>query len=123
MFFKLVAANILRQYRLEIKLNICSFTGFLTHDPELESQDGVSFLRFELVVYNYRKTKTGEKTRIPTYLVFEAWHTGAETIAKLAKRGYKLTVYASARNLSKDDAGIVFRVNEFDFGCLEVNDE
>jgi len=107
---------------LEDTLNICNFTGFLTHDPELESQDGVGFLRFELVVYNYRKTKTGEKTRIPTYLQFEAWHTGAETIAKLAKKGYKMTVHASARNFSKDDAEIVFRVNEFDFGCLEAND-
>lgn len=104
-------------------MNICSFTGFLTHDPELESQDGVSYLRFELVIYNYRKTKNGDKTRIPTYLQFEAWHTGAETIAKLAKAGNKLTLYASARNVSKDDSEIVFRVNEFDFGCLEANDE
>lgn len=104
-------------------MNICNFTGFLTHTPELESLDGVSYLRFELVVYNYRKTKTGEKTRIPTYLHFEAWHTGAETIAKLAKRGQKMTINASARNISKDDSEILFRVNEFDFGCLEGNDE
>lgn len=104
---------------MEDILNICNFTGFLTHDPKLEVLDGVSFLRFELVLYTYRKTKTGEKSKTPTYLHFEAWHTGAETIAKLAKKGSKLTVFASAKNISKDDADVIFRVNEFDFACLE----
>ena len=100
-------------------MNICNFTGFLTHDLKLEVVDGVSFVRFELVVYSYRKTKVGDKSKTPTYLYFEAWHTGAETIAKLAKKGNKITVFASAKNVSKDDASIVFRVNEFDFACLE----
>jgi single-stranded DNA-binding protein len=98
-------------------LNICNFTGFLTEDPVLEkTQDNVSFLQFELVIYNYRKTKTGEKSRTPTYLTFEAWHTGAETIAKLAKKGSKLTVSSSARTFNDT---LVFRVNEFDLGCID----
>lgn len=104
---------------MEDTLNICNFTGFLTHDPKLEEIDGVSFLTFELVLYSYRKTKSGEKTKTPTYLHFEAWHTGAETIAKLAKKGHKMTVYASAKNISKDTSDVIFRVNEFDFACLE----
>ena len=100
-------------------MNICSFTGFLLENPTLGKRDQVSFLEFDLVTYSYRRAKsTGEKSRIPTVLRFEAWHTGAETIAKLAQKGDKLTVYASARNKSRDDSTIVFRVNEFDFGCL-----
>ena len=103
-------------------MNICSFTGFLLEDPLLNNKDGVSFLEFRLITYSYRRSKsTGEKTKIPTVLTFEAWHTGAETIAKLATKGEKMTVYASARNKSRDDETIIFRVNEFDFGCLNSN--
>ena len=100
-------------------MNICNFTGFLLDDPVIEQTEGVSYLEFQLITYSYRRAKsTGEKSRVPTVLTFEAWHTGAEAIAKLAHRGDKMTVYASARNRSKDDSTIVFRVNEFDFGCL-----
>ena len=100
-------------------MNICSFTGFMLEDPALNQRENVSYLEFKLITYSYRRAKsTGEKSRVPTLLNFEAWHTGAETIAKLAQRGDKMSVYASARNKSKDDSIIVFRVNEFDFGCL-----
>lgn len=100
-------------------MNICLFTGYLTSDPVLQDVNGVSCLQFELVVYDYRKTRTDEKTRIPTYLIFEAWDSGAETIARLAKKGNKLTVSASAKNKSKGDTQTVFRVNKFDFACLD----
>ena len=106
------------------QMNVCNFTGFLLDDPELSPGNGVSHLVFKLITYEYRKSKnTGEKSRIPTILTFEAWHTGAETIAKLAQKGTKMTVSASARNNTKagisfDYNDIVFRVNEFDFGCL-----
>ena len=97
-------------------MNICSFTGFMLEDPALNQRENVSYLEFKLITYSYRRAKsTGEKSRVPTLLNFEAWHTGAETIAKLAQRGDKMTVYASARNKSKDDSTIVFRVNEFYF--------
>ena len=100
------------------QMNICNFTGFVLDDPELSPQEGVSHLVFKLITYEYRKSKsTGEKSRIPTILTFEAWHTGAETIAKLASKGTKMTVSSSARN-TDDYNDIVFRVNEFDFGCL-----
>jgi single-stranded DNA-binding protein len=101
-------------------LNVCLFTGYLTEDPVLKNFNGVNCLQFELVVYDYRRTKTDEKTRIPTYLSFEAWDSGAETIAKLAKKGSKLTVSASAKNKSKGDSQIIFRVNKFDFACLDA---
>ncbi len=70
---------------------------------------------FVVVVYNYRRTKsTGEKSRVPTYLSCEAWHTGAETIERFATKGTKITIHACAKNKSKDDSRIVFRINEFD---------
>jgi single-stranded DNA-binding protein len=103
-------------------MNNCVFTGFITEDPVLEQTDsGVDFLIFQLVTYSYRKTKsTGEKVKIPTYLTFEAWDSGAKTIATLAKKNSKLTVYASARNPQESSDDVIFRVNEFDFGCVEA---
>ena len=100
-------------------MNVCVFTGCFTENPILEHENGVDVVEFVLIIYNYRKTKTGEKSRIPTYLTFEAWHTGAKTICNLAKKGTKITVHASARNVEKDCDDIVFRVNEFDFPCLD----
>jgi len=102
-------------------MNVCTFTGFLVDDPVLSKEDGgVSLVRFTMVSYKYRNVKaTGEKTRIPTYLKFEAWHTGAETIHKFAKDGSKMTINASAKNVSKDDRDMIFRVNEFDFANAE----
>ena len=101
-------------------MNICTFTGYITDDPILERVNGVSFLDLRIVVYNYRRTKsTGEKSRTPVYLDCEAWHTGAETIAKLGKKGTKITVNCSAKNAAGDDDFVIFRINEFDFGCLD----
>lgn len=77
---------------------------------------------FVMVVYTYRKTKTGEKNRIPTYIHCEAWHTGAETLEKYATKGTKLVIHASAKNISKDDDQIIFRINEFDFCNQDFED-
>ena len=96
-------------------MNLCSFTGFLTKDPELFQHDGVSRVEFLLVSYTYRTAKsTGEKSRIPTFLKCEAWHTGAETIHSMFKKGSKIHVHASAKNLHKDSHEVIFRINEFD---------
>ena len=96
-------------------MNLCSFTGFLTEDPVLAEVDGVSRATFTLVAYTYRTTKsTGEKSRIPTFIKCEAWHTGADTIYNLFVKGSKIHIHASAKNASKGSREIVFRVNEFD---------
>lgn len=104
-------------------MNNCSFTGYLVDDPYVSFIDNVALAEFTMVVYTYRRTKsTGEKNRIPTYIRCEAWHTGAETLEKFAAKGTKLTIIASARNFSKDNKGIVFRVNEFDICNQEFED-
>jgi hypothetical protein len=103
-------------------MNICSFTGYLVENPRITEVGDVIKAEFMMVVYTYRKTKTGEKNRIPTYLYCEAWHTGAETLEKYATKGTKLNVHASAKNISKDNRGIIFRINEFDFCHQDFED-
>ena len=68
-------------------MNICSFTGYLVENPNVSVVNDVVLAEFTMVVYTYRKTKSGEKNRIPTYINCEAWHTGAETIEKYATKG------------------------------------
>jgi single-stranded DNA-binding protein len=103
-------------------MNICCFTGYLVEDPRISDIDGVTLAEFTMVVYTYRRTKSGEKNRIPTYLYCEAWHTGAETLEKYAIKGTKLNVHASAKNISKEDQRVIFRINEFDFCSQEFED-
>lgn len=102
-------------------MNHCIFTGYLLTDPsiDMESDGGhPTCCTFQLITYEYVRNKQGEKKRYPTTLTFQAWDSGAETIVKLGKKGMKMTIYASARNgLSQGD--IYFRVNQFDFGCLD----
>lgn len=96
-------------------MNICSFTGYLVENPRISMDGDIVRAEFTMVTYTYRKTKTGEKNRIPTYINCEAWHTGAETLEKYATKGTKLVINASVKNISKDDNRIIFRINEFDF--------
>jgi single-stranded DNA-binding protein len=76
---------------------------------------------FIMVVYTYRRTKSGEKNKIPTYLYCEAWHTGAETLEKYATKGTKISIHATAKNVSKENLATIFRVNEFDFCQQDVD--
>lgn len=103
-------------------MNMCSFTGYLVENPRISMVGDVVLAEFVMVIYTYRKTKTGEKNRIPTYINCEAWHTGAETLEKYATKGTKLVVHASAKNPEKDNANIVFRINEFDFCHKDFED-
>lgn len=103
-------------------MNMCSFTGYLVEDPRISVIDDVVKAEFVMVVYTYRRTKSGEKNRIPTYLYCEAWHTGAETLEKYAVKGTKLNVLASAKNVSKDNRSVIFRINEFDFCHQDFED-
>jgi len=103
-------------------MNICSFTGYLVENPRISIINDVVKAEFVMVIYSYRRTKTGEKNRIPTYIQCEAWHTGAETLERYAIKGTKLVVNASAKNISKEDSRIIFRINEFDFCTQDYDD-
>ncbi|MQF98125.1 MAG: single-stranded DNA-binding protein [SAR202 cluster bacterium] len=103
-------------------MNNCMFTGYLYDDPEVEIDEdsGAEYCEFTLYIYEYFRNKRGEKKRHSTYLRFIAWDSGARTIAKLGKEGMKMTINASAKNLEPEsDTEVIFRVNQFDFGCLD----
>ena len=99
-------------------MNNCTFTGYLVDDPILDDADCAPCCTVKMITYEYRKNKRGEKKKVPTTITLQAWASGAETIAKLGRKGTKMTVYASARN-ETSQSDVVFRVNEFDFGCLD----
>ena len=101
-------------------MNNCMLTGYLYDDPTIERDEYSEYCEFTLITYEYVRNKRGEKKRYPTFLRLRAWDSGGRTIAKLGKEGMKVTVNASARNMEpEDDSLIVFRVNQFDFGCLD----
>ena len=103
-------------------MNHCIFTGYLLFDPNVGYESSPSVCTFKLVTYEYTRNKRGDKKRYPTTVTFQAFDSGADAISKLGKKGMKMTVYASARNgVMRDETAddIIFRVNQFDFGCLD----
>jgi single-stranded DNA-binding protein len=102
-------------------MNNCLFTGYLYDEPEVTKDNGgTEYCEFTLLVYEYFRNKRGEKKRHSTYLRFMAWDSGARTIAKLGSQGMKMTINASAKNIEDEsDTDVIFRVNQFDFGCLD----
>ena len=100
--------------------NDCRFLGRLVSDPNLiKTKNDVDLVTFTLAIPEYRKERTGEKKRNVSYFDFEAWDTGATTIAKYSRKGDEIFVHASARpNNWTDKAGrknyqVKFRVKEF----------
>jgi hypothetical protein len=95
----------------------------MTHKLKQEKLDGgASCCTVKLVTYEYRKTNVEKKRKFPQPLLFRRGHLAQKRLPNLARKGTKMTVYASARNgVMKTDAtdDIVFRINEFDFGCLD----
>ena len=79
-------------------MNHCIFTGYLLFDPNVGYESSPSVCTFKLVTYEYTRNRRGEKKRYPTTVTFQAFDSGADTIAKLGKKGMKMTVHASARN-------------------------
>jgi single-strand DNA-binding protein len=100
-------------------MNSCSFVGRFAQDPELFTVNGTHVVKFTLAINEYRRSKDGNKTKQVDYLDFEAWDSGATTIAKYCNKGDELAVSASARQHKWSDADgnrhsrIKFRVNSF----------
>jgi single stranded DNA-binding protein len=104
-------------------MNNCCFVGKLAIDPELREINNTYVVNFSLAVEDYRKDKEGEKHRRVDFLDFEAWDSGATTIAKHFKKGDMLIIESEARQhkwVSSDQKRqkIVFRVKTFkSAGC------
>jgi hypothetical protein len=104
-------------------MNSCHFVGKLAADPELREVNGTYVVNFCLAVEDYRKDKEGEKHRQVNFLDFEAWDSGATTIAKHFKKGDMLIIESEARQHKwtfndQKRQKIVFRVKTFkSAGC------
>jgi hypothetical protein len=104
-------------------MNNCSFVGKLANDPDLREVNNTFVVNFCLAVEDYRRDKDGEKHRQVNFLDFEAWDTGATTIAKHFKKGDMLIIESEARQHKwvsgeKNRQKIVFRVKNFkSAGC------
>ena len=103
-------------------MNKCHFMGRFVKDPTIvTTSDNKSVLNFTLAVTRkFKKAGTGELGKQVYFLDFEAWDTGAQTIARDFRKGDPIIVHASARSntYEKDDRKItrvVFRVEEFEY--------
>jgi len=99
--------------------NYCRFIGRLTKDPKLIELENTSLVNFTLAITEYRKEKGGEKKKTVNYFDFEAWDSGATTLAQLCKEGDVVDVVTAARNHNWTDPQgnkkfqTRFRVKEF----------
>lgn len=84
-------------------MNKCHFLGKVVYDPQLETDNNVSVVHFELEIEEFRKDSNGEKIRMATYLAFEAWDTAAQAIHRHAQAGSLMAVEAVARNSIYDN--------------------
>lgn len=101
-------------------MNNCSFIGRLVRDPELKEVAGKALLDFSVAVSRKYKTKGGEREEEVSYLDFQAWDTGAKTIAQYFKKGDAIVLEASAKQDrwekdGKPHSRVIFRVNNFHF--------
>ena len=85
-------------------MNKCHFLGKVVYDPQLETDNNVSVVHFDLEIEEFRKDSNGEKIRMATYLAFEAWDTAAQAIHRHAKEGSLMAVESVARNYTYNDS-------------------
>lgn len=104
-------------------MNSCHFVGKLASDPELREINNTYVVNFCLAVEDYRRDKEGEKHRRVNFFDFEAWDSGATTIAKHFKKGDMLIIDSEARQYKwvfndQNRQKVVFRVKNFkSAGC------
>jgi len=100
----------------------------LANDPELREINGTYVVNFSLAVEDYRKSNDGEKHRRVDFFDFEAWDTGATTIAKYFKKGDMMAIEAEARqhkwtSNEQKRQKVVFRVKTFKSAGCKVDQE
>lgn len=104
-------------------MNFCTFTGNLVSDPELRyTPSGVAVCDFNLAVEKKYKDKNGKLIKQTVFPRFQAWSSGAETIAKHFQKGDSMTItnatYREETYQDKDGnnrKSYSFRVNDFEF--------
>jgi single-stranded DNA-binding protein len=94
-------------------MNNCSFLGKLKEPVFSTTSNDVDLVNFVLEVEEYRKNKSGQKTRRVENLTFEAWHTAAITLKEKLNVGDLVLVECTARSKRDEDDFCYFRVNSF----------
>jgi single-stranded DNA-binding protein len=94
-------------------MNKCIFLGRLTSPPEvyIDENNNTPVIDFELEIEEFRRDSKGEKRRMLTYLLFQAWDTAALTIEKWANEDSLMSIESTAR--IDDDGNTYFRVTSF----------
>jgi single-stranded DNA-binding protein len=102
-------------------MNKCHFLGRFTKDLIIGTDGKTPVLYFTLAITRkFKKSGTGELGKQVYFLDFEAWDTGAQTIARDFQKGDPIIVYSSARSYTYEKDGkknnqVVFRVESFDY--------
>ena len=94
-------------------MNNCSFLGKLKEPVHATKSNDVDLVNFVLEVEEYRRNKSGQKTRRTENLNFEAWHTAAITIKEKLNVGDLILVECTARSNRDENDFCYFRVNSF----------
>lgn len=82
---------------------MCSFSGNLTHDPELRTVTTgggkqVSALNFTIACNSDTKDNNGNIRSDTLFLQCEAWDSSAELIARFFQKGSKIIVVGKMKN-------------------------
>lgn len=98
-------------------LNVCTFIGNLTRDPELRTtQSGIKCATFSIAV-NRRRAQDGTQTAdFPSII---AWRQLAELCAQYLHKGSKIAVTARCQTRSYDKDGRKVYVTEFNADQIE----
>jgi single-strand DNA-binding protein len=106
-------------------MNLVVLKGNLTRDPEVKpittrNNKTTNVANFTIAVSRFFKKADGNRDKITTFIPCEAWDTGADTIAKILKKGDPVLVQGSLKvdSWEQDDgqkrSRIKVRVNTFD---------
>jgi len=110
-------------------MNLCIFTGYFLRDPELRQVNDTNVSNFKLAITRKFKKSNGELGKQTSILDFEIWDSGAETVVENFRKGDYITVYTSARSYvqeledGKKLGRVCFRINEFEFPKLTINNK
>jgi len=110
-------------------MNLCVFVGRLVQDINVKvfTKDNgeTKVANFSLAIPRFFKKKDGELEKETDFLDFEIWNTGAETLAKHAKKGDQILVEGNARQETWEQDGeegkkikrsrVRFKVERFEF--------
>jgi single-strand DNA-binding protein len=76
-------------------LNVCSFTGNLTRDPEVKNlPSGSTVTNFSIAVNSSFKDKNGDWKENTTFVDFDVWNGLGEAVTKVLNKGDKAWVQA-----------------------------